>query len=516
MKIKLCSDFRCGAFSSNLNAPTLEVGGGQGSVGEGYLNPSANSVIVVGVGGYRSTRGQVVDERWLGNAVTAASRFALACGIGIAACGDGASAPGNATSVIFVNARVVTMAPDGREADAIAIEGDRIRAVGSRSELMPLAGPRTRVIDLGGRTILPGIVDAHTHVFNDAEQHLNLDLAGAQTLALENGITTLGDPFITEEFLAQMRAFDAAGDLRIRTSLYLIHTDNCGVEHAGTWWTAYPPTRAAGERLRIGGIKLFADGGTCGWPAVSVEFDPRGGLGDLYLTADDIAPVVAIAEATGHQVVIHAIGDRAVAAAQDGIERALGGRPNTRRHRIDHNSVVPPDLLPRYAAIGIHPVLFGWSSFGTCGAPAPPDFYQAYNGDTRALLDSLRGLHVAWQGDDPWVGPISPFAELHNMVTRVSHFDDGTECPAPDWQLHTRITAVEGLRMMTWNSAFALFREAEVGSLEPGKFADLIVVSADPLVVEPAALWSIQVLVTMVGGEVVFCRTGYGSLCPRL
>jgi hypothetical protein len=69
---------------------------------------------------------------------------------------------------------------------------------------------------------------------------------------------------------------------------------------------------------------------------------------------------------------------------------------------------------------------------------------------------------------------------------------------------------------MTWNSAFALFRETEVGSLEPGKFADLIVVSADPLVVEPASLWSIQVLVTMVGGEVVFCRTGYGSLCPRL
>jgi predicted amidohydrolase YtcJ len=463
------------------------------------------------LGRRRYSRGeiQVSSASWRGPA--------LACGLGvIAACGDGASAPGNATTVIFVNAHVVTMAPDGREAEAIAIEGDRIRAVGSRSELMALAGPRPRVIDVGGRTMLPGIVDAHTHVFNDAEQHLNLDLAGAQALALENGITTLGDPFVTEGFLTQMRAFDASGDLKIRTSLYLIHTNNCGVVHAGTWWTAHPPTRAVGERLRIGGIKLFADGGTCGSPAVSVEFEPGAGLGDLYLSADDIAAVVATAEATGHQAVIHASGDRAVAAALDGIERALGGRPNTRRHRIDHNSLTPAALIPRYAAIGIHPVLFGWRGIGECVPPAPPDYYQANWGNTRAFLDGLPGLHVAWHGDDPWVGPISPFGELHNMVTRVRHFEDGTECPAPDWQLHTRITAHEGLRMMTWNSAFALFRETEVGSLEPGKFADLIVVSADPLVVEPASLWSIQVLVTMVGGEVVFCRAGYGSLCPRL
>jgi hypothetical protein len=440
---------------------------------------------------------------------------AAACGIGlIAACGEGATAPEEFASIIFVNADVVTMASDGREAEGIAIGKDRVLGLGSRSELMRLVGPRTDVIDVGGRTILPGIVDAHTHLFNDAEQYLNLDLAGAQALALENGITTLGDLFVTEEFVAAMKAFEASGALKIRTSLYLIHTDNCGVERAGMWWTAYPPTRRFGERLRIGGIKLFADGGTCGRPAVSVEFEPGSGFGDLFLSAEAIATVVATAEETGHQVVIHASGDRAVAAAQDGIGRALGGRPNTRRHRIDHNSLVPPDLIARYAAIGIHPVLFGWRSIGACVPPPPPEFYQAYWGNTRLLLDELPALHVAWHGDDPWVGPVSPFGELHNMVTRVRRLDDGTECPPPDWQLHTRITAAEGLRMMTWNSAFALFREEEVGSLEPGKLADLIVVTADPRDVEPQALWSIQALVTMIGGEVVFCREGHEALCP--
>lgn len=441
----------------------------------------------------------------------------VACGIGFAAaCGEGTTAPGEFASVVFVNAHVLTMAPNGQEAEAIAIGGDRVLGVGSRADLMALVGPRTDVIDLGGRTILPGIVDAHTHLFNDAEQHLNLDLAGAQDLALEHGITTLGDPFITEEFLAEMRAFDASGVLKIRTSLYLIHTDNCGVEHAATWWTAHPPTRGAGERLRIGGIKLFADGGTCGRPAVSVEFEPGAGLGDLYLSGDDIAAIVEVAEQRGHQVVIHASGDRAVAAAQDGIERALAGRLNTRRHRIDHNTLVPPDLIARYAPIGIHPVLFGWRSLGACVPSTPPEFYQAYWGNTRLLLDALPGLHVAWHGDDPWVGPVSPFHELHNMVTRVRRLEDGTECQPPDWQLATRITPAEGLRMMTWNSAFALFRETEVGSLEPGKLADLIVVSANPLGVEPQALWSIEVLVTMVGGDVVFCREGYEGACPPL
>lgn len=439
---------------------------------------------------------------------------AVACLIALlTACGDGPTTPGEVASIVFVNARVVTMAGGSGIAEAVAISGERVLRVGSRSKVLELVGSETRVIDLGGRTVLPGIVDAHTHLFNDAEQHLGLDLAGAQALALENGITTLGDLFVTQDFLSQMQAFAASGALKIRTSLYLIHTDNCGVPYGDNWWTAHPPTRGFGERLRIGGIKLFADGGTCGRPAVSVEFEPGSGFGDLFLTAEEIARVVATAEETGHQVVIHASGDRAVQAAQDGIDLALEGGPNARRHRIDHNSVVPANLIPRYAEIGIHPVLFGWRSLGACVPDPPPEFYQEYWGNTRLMLDELPQLQVAWHGDDPWVGPVSPFRELHNMVTRVRRLEDGTVCPPPDWQLRTRITAAEGLRMMTRSSAFALFREAEVGSLEPGKLADLIVLTANPLEIAPDELWEIEVLMTIIGGDVVYCRAGQEALC---
>lgn len=425
-------------------------------------------------------------------------------------------------SVVLFNGHIIPMDAGTGVSEGVAIADERIVRLGSSSEVLELAAPGTEVIDLKGQVVLPGVVDAHTHLFNDAEQYLGLDLAGAQALALENGITTLGNLFVTPEFLAEMQAFETSGRLKVRTSLYLRHTDNCGVVRERDWWTAHPPTRQFGERLRIGGIKVFTDGGSCGRPAVSAEFRPGSGFGVLYLTADEIAEVVAAAEQTGHQVVIHAIGDRAVQAAQDGIALALQGRPNRLRHRIDHNALVSASLIPRYAEIGIHPVVFGHFPLlremlpdpGACIPTERNEFYEAFLGNTRLLLDELPGLHVAWHGDDPWIGPVSPFRELYNMVTRVRRRADGSICTPADWQLKTRITVEEGLRMMTSNSAFALFRETEVGSLEPGKLADLIVVTKNPFEVAPDDLWDIEVSLTMIGGEVVFCRAGVAVHCP--
>lgn len=438
----------------------------------------------------------------------------------LAACG-GPAEPGGRSVVLF-NGRIITMDDGLGVAEAVAIANERILRVGTSRDVLELAAPGTEMVDLEGQVVLPGIVDAHTHIFNDAEQHLSLDLEGAQGLALENGITTLGDLYVTPEFLAKMNAFESSGKLKVRTSLYLTHVTNCGAEQQGNWWTAHPPTRRVGERLRIGGIKVFMDGGTCGRPAVSVEFEPGSGFGDLHRSAGDVAKAVATAEQTGHQTVIHAIGDRAVQAAQDGIALGLQGRPNTLRHRIDHNALVPASLIPRYAEIGIQPVVFGHFPLlremlpdpGACVPTHRNEFYEAFLGNTRQLLDQLPGLRVAWHGDDPWIGPVSPFRELYNMVTRVRRRVDGSICTPADWQLKTRITVEEGLRMMTRNSAYALFREDEVGSLEPGKLADLIVVTANPFEVAPDDLWDVEVTMTMIGGEVVFCRTQPAPLCP--
>ena len=426
---------------------------------------------------------------------------------------------GPPASLIFFNGIVLTMDPTEGGAQAVALHEDSVMRIGSDEQLLELADPSTALVDLRGATVLPGIVDAHTHLFNDAYR-LDLDLLGGQRLALKNGITTLANLFSDPSFVPQMQDLAASGDLRIRTSLYLIYTNNCGIPQ-GDWWKDHPPTRARGERLRIGGIKVFADGGTCGEPAVSVEFVEGSGLGDLFLTGEEIALAVEEAEVTGHQVVIHAIGDRAVRAAQDGIAAGLGGRPNTLRHRIDHNVVVSADLIPRYAEIGIQPVLFGYLSSGviqpgpgTC-EPAPRNaFYSAFEGNTRMLLDELPDQRVAWHGDDPWAGPVSPFRELYSMVTRVRR-GETFFCPPLPWRLQTPLAAAEGPTMMTANSAYALFREDEVGMLRPGMLADLIVVSANPLTVAPEDLWDIEVWMTMIGGQVEFCREGREAVCPH-
>jgi predicted amidohydrolase YtcJ len=412
--------------------------------------------------------------------------------------------------LIFYNGSVLTLEGDAWEAQAIAIRGDKILAVGG-GEVLALQGPGTRLVDLGGQTLMPGFVDAHTHVFNDAG-YMGLDLEGAQQLALENGITSLADMYTPPEFLEEMQTFAAEDKLVIRTSLYLIYNTACG-DLVGDWYTAHAPTHAFGEKLRIGGVKIFSDGGVCGRFALSFDYPPEygGGQGDLWLTQEALSQAIAQADAAGYQVVVHALGDRAVETTQNAFELVLDGQPNILRHRIEHSYVVRPELLPRYGQIGLVTAIFGYApicewgrgeGFAEIVGPERLSWLQPY----RALLDANPGLHVTWHGDDPWVGPVSPILELHK--------DGVTLCQPPDWLAATALTVEEALPLMTREAAYAIFREEEVGSLKPGKLADLIILSDNPLAVDPNTIKDITLSMTMVGGQVVYCAPGQETVCP--
>jgi predicted amidohydrolase YtcJ len=415
--------------------------------------------------------------------------------------------------LIFHNGVVLTMDPGRPTAEAIAVAGEKIEAVGSNADILALRRPDTTVINLQGRTLMPGFVDPHTHLFNDAGQYLDMTVTEAQQVALENGITTIGDLFVNEDFLEEMQKLDRAGQLQIRTSLYLVMTDNCG-RVQGDWWRQYAPTRTPGERLRIGGVKIFTDGGTCKRPALSYELQPGEGLGDLFFSQEELNGLVAEAQASGFQVAIHAIGDRAIEQGQNALATALGGQPNTFRHRLDHNSVIRPELLPRYGAIGIVPVIFGLYPVCNPFGPPPPTEYQAWEWPWRALLDANPGLPVAWHGDDPFFGRIRPLDDLYSLITRNEVGEDGRVCESPAWQKAHVITIAEALPMMTINAAYALFRDEEVGSLEAGKYADLTVLTGNPVATAPEALKDLNVLLTMVGGQVAYCAADNQSLCP--
>jgi predicted amidohydrolase YtcJ len=414
--------------------------------------------------------------------------------------------------VIFHGGTVLTMNRHRPRAQAVAVRGDRIVAVGDDARILALRGRGTQVIDLGGLTLMPGFVDAHTHVFNDA-YYWGLDVEGAQQVALQNGITTLANMYVTPDFLAEMRALADSGRLHIRTSLYLNYTTNCG-NVLGDWYKRHQPTRQPGEMLRIGGVKLFTDGGSCGAPAFSYDH-PSSGYGDLWFTQDELNTIVADIHASGYQAAIHAMGDRAVEQALNAIESALEGRRgNTLRHRIEHNATVRPDMLSRYSEVGVVALIFGpypceWSN------PLYPSRYQAWEWPWQDLLATNPDVHFAWHSDTPWVGPVAPLLHLYSMVT--SHevgVDGATICDTPAWLTKKTLTVEQALPMMTIGGAYALFRDEEVGSLEPGKFADMILVSGDPTTVDPNTLKDLEVLGTMVGGTVQYRKSGHEALCP--
>jgi predicted amidohydrolase YtcJ len=436
---------------------------------------------------------------------------------------------GTATAVgtptlIFYNGTILTMDADQPMAEAIAVAGNIILAVGSNDDILALQVSGTQVVDLQGKTMMPGFVDPHTHLLKD----LGLSLEEAQQLALENGITTLTEMTATPDFVNTIQAFAAEGRLRVRTSLYLAYSDPCGVIQ-GDWYLQYPPTRNFGEMLRIGGVKMFADGsGFCGTMALS--FDPPGvkgpdipwftpGRGELWFTQEELNRMVARIQGQGYQVGIHAIGDRAIEESQNAIAFALNAGPNTPRHRIEHNSFLRPDLLPRYGEIGIIATVFG--AYPTCREISPNastaklygEERQSWLENWRALLDANPGLHVAWHGDDPYIKPLNPLIDLYSLVTRKQVDEYGNVCNPPQWLASHALSTEEALRMMTVEGAYALFRDGEVGSLVPEKLADLIILSGNPLA-DPDGIKDLTVLATIVGGKTEYCAEGWETLCP--
>lgn len=416
---------------------------------------------------------------------------------------------GPPADMIFYNGVILTMLDSPESVEALAIIGDKITAVGSEAEILTMTDDETIMVDLQGRTLMPGFVDPHTHLFNDAG-HMDTDLAGAQQLALSNGITTLANMFSPQDFVEEMRAFEQAGNLIVRTSLYLTLTDNCG-NLTGDWWLDYPPTRETGEMLRIGGLKAFADGGTCGPIASSQPYAVGYEPGLLFFTQQEMNDLFAQAEQNGYQLAVHAIGDLAAEQVLIAMGTVNSDGQNPLRHRIEHNSLVPAELRPLYVESDVVATLFGYHTI--CDYTEFTPFYQAIGEDLRGMLDDNPDVHFAWHGDDPWIGPISPLLELASMVTRVEPDGEGGFCEPPAWMEAKAITVEEGLRMMTTEAAYALFREQEVGSLAPGMYADVIIINGDPTSVEPMELWDLNVLATMVGGEFVFCDAQLSTLC---
>lgn len=243
---------------------------------------------------------------------------------------------------------------------------------------------------------------------------------------------------------------------------------------------------------RVGGYKIYADGtlGSCTAAMREPFADRPGERGLATLPEDELYERMRAAHAAGLQVCIHAIGDAAVERCVVLYERLLAERPRAdHRHRIEHASVVPPELIPRLARLGLcvsTQPLFVHSEktwlHRRLGAERARQVYPL-----RALVEA--GVRVAGASDAP-VESVDVLHAIQCCVTREG------------FEPQQSLTPAQALDLFTRSAARIQFEEDEKGTLAPGKRADLVVLSDDPLAVAPDRIAELRVLRTVCGGRV--------------
>ena len=257
--------------------------------------------------------------------------------------------------------------------------------------------------------------------------------------------------------------------------------------------------------LRIGSIKLFADGalGTHTGAMFAPYVDEPQNRGILLLEAENIFDYGCQAATGGLSLAVHAIGDRAVHEVLDGFARLRNyerehGLPDL-RHRMEHVQTILPEDAGRLARLDII------ASMQPVHAPSDMLMADRLLGERAAYsyawrTQSEHGACLAFGSDAP-VENANPFHGIHAAVTRCRA--DGS--PGPDgWFPEQRLTVNAALSGFTSGPAYAAGMEDRLGQLSPGFLADLIVIETDPFTCDPAELYAIQPIATMVGGDWVW------------
>lgn len=258
------------------------------------------------------------------------------------------------------------------------------------------------------------------------------------------------------------------------------------------------------EWLQLGAVKAFADGSLgsrTAWMFEPYADDPgnRGLPQPLMNVPARMEEAVRRADAAGIQLAVHAIGDRAVAKMLDIYSRAGGSDAPRHRFRIEHAQHVRPEDFRRFGQLGViasmqpyHAIEDGRWAEKRIGQERARSSYA-----WKSMLDA--GAPLAFGTDWP-VAPLNPLLGVYAAVTRATL--DGKH--PEGWFPEQRLTLDQALRAYTQASAYAAFAEKDKGTLEPGKLADLAVLSDDPFKIAPEKVRDLRVVLTIVGGRAVY------------
>jgi predicted amidohydrolase YtcJ len=536
--------------------------------------------------------------------------------------------------MILVNGKVVAVDPEGTDAEAVAVRAGKILMVGPNEEIEALAKSSAKVIDLKGRTLIPGFVDSHEHVMRrglmldyvncrsppvetiqdiidalaakaaekpegewvvgswfdetklsdgrwptrydldeatdrhpiylgragghnavanslaleaagitkDTPQpnggHIGMDESGEPTgrldeiaamnmvrgkipqpdaeetvrLMVENwstieetllswGITTVHEAHIKALEALAYQELNRAGSMRARVGLMLdgmapykgYATSDLARQglRTGFGWS---------DRLYVIGVKIGIDGAMGSLTASLREpyaNDPEN-YGINRVTQEELTQEMMELHKAGNRACIHAIGDWAIDIALNAVEKAVESAPwEDHRHRIEHAGYVRPDQLERMARLGVAVS----ASIGFCHPIG--DSHIAALGEERLCgyypMKSFQEHGIVAGGNSDGFGDYWPITGIAGCVTRRSSSGDYL-CK------DQAISVMDAIRAYTVNGAFLEGKEGEKGSLEPGKLADMAVLDRDIITVDPLDIIDTRVLMTIVGGEVVYER----------
>ncbi len=533
--------------------------------------------------------------------------------------------------VILRNGKIVTIDQNFSIAQAIAIRGESILAVGSNAEVGHYAGPRTKIVDLAGKTVIPGLIDDHYHMLSKAvDQYLGVEIAlvpsivamqqaikqkadstpvgetiyttsgwlpeqlaehrtlnrrdldavsprnpvvvqGGHTMYLNSlalqklgigrdtpspaggyidkdprtgeptgllvdnamaaasqlipvptrqqkidalrvaqrkensvGITSIREPGISADDMRVYEELLNRGELTLRVSMNLNldpHRPTSSlVEQLRQWGVS---TGFGNPMLRIDGIGEFGiDGGfeaaLMSQPYVGTSRVQTGGgfYGLQRIPTEEFETVLREANRLGWRGSIHTVGDKAMDVVLDTYEKANQDVPISRkRWVIEHAHYTRPDQFARIKKMDVtistqfHPYMAAKTMIDNWGTERASKAMRV-----RDWLDA--GVRVGG-GSDWSLVPANPFWMMYFFITRDTRL----------WGVlgaDQRVTREEALRMMTMNNAYLTFDESRKGSLAAGKLADVLVLADDFLSVPEANIKSIRVLLTMVGGKVVY------------
>lgn len=433
---------------------------------------------------------------------------------------------------IFCNGNIITIDELNPQFEAIVIDDGIIVGLGTTEEILEVYttedGPG---YDLAGRTIMPGIIDGHTHYMASLFWIGDTgNIYDAQTLALANGYTTLNEKSIDIGEFEWIQEAEQNNQLRLRVNAFLIYNfawlENNETVLVGCWEPDVVPVLEHDRKFRVPGFKIYLDGasGNRGFPAMSDPYTQEmidlwgiiNPYGDLYFNQTELNSVVDSLHDRGFSVAVHAMGDRATETILNAIEYALNGTDNDiARHQIEHNSFIREDQIARALSLNTIHSVRGY--FPTYWQQEYADLYSAVWQERTVNRYSLpgEGLHSYLETDfsflygydeDNWSksANIRPFLHLWGLVTRKAIDENGTIHEPDPWLAEHEISIEMGLRMLTIEGAYAVKQEDYIGSLEIGKYADMIVLTADPLTVNEDAIKDIEVMLTMVGGKIEY------------